>query len=203
MIIDVLLALAGVALGWGLKSLSDYLGMRREEMRTYNKAVFFILRAWKSLLDYDRGTDYFRKNKPSPEEFEPWRAILAGKFVENFGDQSETVSEAARTLAEVAPALATRLDSTIRRVLATFPPHIAGLSKSDPERYRQLIYNQDHIVDLTLSDFEKVANTLASRSSLLQQLQVFLYFRSVRKGTAEFIQGMKEQDAMLNKVVNP
>lgn len=172
-------------------------------MRAYNKAVFFILRAWKSLLDYDRGTDYFRKKKPSPEDFEPWRAILAEKFLENFSDQSETVSDAARTLAEVAPALATRLDSTIRRVLATFPPHIAGLSKADPERYRELIYNQDYIVDLTLSDFEKVANTLASRSSLLQQLHVFLYFRSVRKGTAEFTQGMKEQDAMLNKVINP
>jgi hypothetical protein len=203
LIIDVLLALAGVALGWGLKSLSDYLGMRRGEMRTCNKAVFFILRAWKSLLDYDRGTDYFRAKKPSPEEFEPWRAILAEKFVENFEDQSETVSEAARTLAEIDPALATRLDSTIRRVLMTFSSHIADISKSDPGRYRELIYNQDYIIDLTLSDFEKVANTLASRSSLLQRLHVFLYFRSVRKRTAEFNQGMKEQDAMLSKVIDP
>jgi hypothetical protein len=175
--------------------------MRRGEIRTYNKAVFFILRAWKCLLDYDRGTDYFRKNKPSPEEFEPWRAVLAGKFVENFEDQSETVSDAARTLAEVDPALAARLDSTIRRVLATFSPHIAGLSKADPERYRKLIYNQDYIVDLTLCDFEKVANTLASRSSLLQRLHVFLYFKSVRKGTAEFNQGMKDQDPVLSKVI--
>lgn len=64
--------------------------------------------------------------------------------------------------------LATRLDSTIRRIRATFPPHISELATSDPERYRQLIYNQDYIVDLTLHDFEKVANKLAARGSLLQ-----------------------------------
>ena len=203
MTIDAILALAGVALGWGLKSLSDYLGMRRGEIRTYNKAVFFVLRAWKDLLDYDRGTDYFRKKKPTPEQFEPWRAILARKFVENFDGHSATVSEAVRVLSEADPTLATRLDNSIRRIMSTFPPHVAELPKSDPERYRQLIYNQDYIVDLTLSDFEKVANKLAARSGLLQQFHVRRYFSSIRKGTKEFNEGMSEQDGMLNKVVNP
>jgi hypothetical protein len=177
--------------------------MTRSDIRTYNQAIFFTLRAWKTLLDYDRGTDYFRKKKPTPEQFEPWRAILAGKFVENFREHAETVSEAVRILSEADPAMATRLDSTIRRILSTFPPHVAELSKSDPERYRQLIYNQDYIVDLTLTDFEKVATMLAARSGLLPQFRVRQYFRSVRKGTKEFNEGMDDQDGMLNKVVNP
>ena len=193
----------GVVVGWGLKSLSDYLGRRREDIRTYNKSVFFILRAWKNLLHYDRATDYFRKKKPTSEEFEAWRSILAGQFLENFQDQAETVSEAVRVLSTADPVLATRLDSTIRRILRTFPSHVSQLATSDPERYRQLIYNQDYVVDLTLNDFEKVAGTLSARSGLLPQLRVALYFRSVKRGTKEFTQGMGEQDEMLNKVVSP
>jgi hypothetical protein len=201
--VDVILALGGVLVGWGLKSFSDYIGMRREEIRTYNKAIFFILRAWKNLLDYDRGTDHFRKKKPSPQEFEKWRSILAAKFIENFTEQSETVSQAVRVLAEVDPIMATRLDNTIQRILSTFPPHIAELASTDPERYQQLIYNQDNIVDHTLNDIEKVASKIAARSSVQQQVFVWRYFRSVRKGTLEFNEGMNEQDEMLKKVTSP
>ena len=172
-------------------------------MRVYNKAIFFILRAWKILMDYDRGTDYFRKKKPAPEKFEAWRAILAKNFVDNFGESSDTVSEAVRILSEADPAMATRLDNSIRTILRTFPSHLSQLSESDPERYRQLIYNQDYIVDRTLSDFENVANKLAARSSLFQQWRVRRYFASIRKGTQEFHEVMEEQDGMLNKVVNP
>ena len=120
MIIEAIGSLVGVVLGWGLKSLTDYLGLRRSDIRTYNKAIFFILRAWKNLLDYDRGTDYFRKKKPTPDHFEPWRAILAGKFVENFQEHAETVSEAVRILSEADKHMATRLDKTIRRILSKF-----------------------------------------------------------------------------------
>lgn len=201
LIIEAIGSLVGVVVGWVLKSLADYLGLRRGDIRTYNKAIFFVLRAWKDLLDYDRGTDYFRKKKPTPEQFESWRAILAEKFVENFKEHSESVSEAVRILSEADPSMATRLDNTIRRILSTFPPHVADLAKSDPQRYRQLIYNQDYIVDLTLSDFERVANVLAARSGLLQQFRVHRYFRSIRKGTKEFNEGMNEQDEMLNKVI--
>ena len=105
----------------GLKSFADYLASRRSDMRVYNKAIFFILRAWKILMDYDRGTDYFRKKKPAPEKFEAWRAILAKNFVDNFGESPDTVSEAVRILSEADPAMATRLDNSIRRILSTFP----------------------------------------------------------------------------------
>jgi len=54
-----------------------------------------------------------------------------------------------------------------------------------------------------LSDFEKVANKLAARSSLFQQWRVWRYFASIRKSTKEFHEGMEEQDGMLDKVVNP
>jgi len=119
--IEAVLPILGVILGWGLKSFADYLASRRSDMRVYNKAIFFILRAWKILMDYDRGTDYFRKKKPAPEKFEAWRAILAKNFVDNFGESPDTVSEAVRILSEADPAMATRLDNSIRRILSTFP----------------------------------------------------------------------------------
>jgi hypothetical protein len=203
LIIDALLPLVGVVLGWGLKSLADYLVFRRGDIRTYNKATFFILRAWKLLKDYDRGTDHFRKKKPEIQQFEPWRAILAQRFIENFSANADTVSQAVSVLSEADPALATRLDNTIRNILYTFRANLTEISTRDAKRYAQLIYNQDYIVDLTLHDLAAVANKLAARSGVLQQIRVRWYFRKIKAGTKEFEEGMNEQAEMINKVINP
>lgn len=154
------------------------------------------------MKDYDRGTDHFRKKKPDVEKFESWRSILAHRFVENFSVNADSVSEAVKILSEADPALATRLDNTLRNILYTFRAQFTELSTKDPARYAQLIYNQDYIVDLTLSDLEMVANKLAARSGVLQQIRVRWYFHKIIKGTKEFTEGMNEQEDMLNKVVN-
>lgn len=200
--IDALLPLVGVVVGWGLKTIADYLVFRRADTPTYNKATFFILRAWKLLKDYDRGTDHFRKKKPHVEQFESWRAILAQRFVETFSANVESVSEAVKILSEADPALATRLDNTLRNVLFTFNAEFTTISTEDPARYAQLIYNQDYIVDLTLHDLETVAKKLATRSGVLQQIRVRWYFHKILNGTQEFAVSMDRQEDMLNKVVN-
>jgi hypothetical protein len=69
--IETLLPLFGVILGWGLKSISDYFATRKEDVRRYRIATFYVLKAHKSLMDYERGTRYFRLNQPTIEEFEP------------------------------------------------------------------------------------------------------------------------------------
>ena len=56
--------------------MSDYLAARKGETGIFRKVTFYLLKDYKALLDYDRGTTYFRKNKPPVQEFEPWRAIL-------------------------------------------------------------------------------------------------------------------------------
>ena len=63
--IETLLPLFGVILGWGLKSISDYFATRKEDVRRYRIATFYVLRAHKSLMDYERGTRYFRQNRPT------------------------------------------------------------------------------------------------------------------------------------------
>jgi|GEM_PF-5362192 hypothetical protein len=53
---NAILPLVGVALGWGLKALSDYFISIGAEAKTFRKATFYILKVYKALLDYDRGT---------------------------------------------------------------------------------------------------------------------------------------------------
>lgn len=151
----------------GLKSLADYFVFRHRDIRTYNAAIFFLLRAWKLLKDYDRGTDYFRKSRPDVEEFERWRAILAKRFVENYTANSATLSEAVKLLSQVDPVLAIRLDNTLRNVEFSFQAKWTDVATSDPARYAQLIYNQDALVDIAFAEMQQVAVKLSRRSSIL------------------------------------
>ncbi len=155
------------------------------------------------MKDYDRGTEHFRGHRPNIEEFEPWRAILASQLKENLGSNQNTSIEAVKILAQVDPSFATRLDNSIRRLIFTFKADLDGLSESDPKRYVQLVYNQDAIVDIVMSDFRLAAKKLASRVSIFQWLRVVGYLRSIEKGTKEFHESMEKQSEMLKKVINP
>ena len=77
--------------GWGLKTLVDYISFRKTDIRAYNKAIFYSLRAWKLLKDYDRSTNHFRTKKPDVEQFEAWRSILAQRFIVNFSQNSDSI----------------------------------------------------------------------------------------------------------------
>jgi hypothetical protein len=74
-----LLPLVGVILGWGLKSITDYLIQRKVDVRQYRAATFYLLRAYKSLMDYERGTQAtasvlaFRRRLPMSQEKQPHR----------------------------------------------------------------------------------------------------------------------------------
>jgi hypothetical protein len=190
-----------VILGWVLKTLADYFVLRRADRRSYNKATFFILRAWKLLKDYDRGTEHFRKNRPVIEQFEPWRVILADRFMEYFSVNEGTVSEAVGVLSEVDPAWATRLDNTIRTILITFRKDLAEVATTDAQQYAQLLYNQDRIIEFTLGDLAITAAKLSRRSGVVQRLRVHRYFRRFKEtGDKEFYRSMVEQAEMLEKV---
>ncbi len=115
-----ILPLIGVALGWGLKAFSDYLVSRKAESRTFRKATFYILKTYKSLFDYDRGTTYFRRNRPPVEKFEPWRAVLEARFLKEAGTNSDSTSTAIELLASVDPTLAIRLHNTLKNMASTF-----------------------------------------------------------------------------------
>jgi hypothetical protein len=196
--IDPLFSLLGVILGWGLNSLSQYFSTRREDVRRYRIATFYVLRAYKSLMDYERGTRYFRQNRPTIEEFEPWRAILESRFRESLEVNADSTSKAVETLASVDPPLAARIDNTIKNILFTLKKDLAALSESDPETYARLIYNQDQLVEITLADFETVALALAGRGGFRRKTR--RWFSERRSGTKDFMETMREQEGLLRKV---
>jgi hypothetical protein len=201
--LEALLSLVGVIVGWGLKSISDYLTHRNEDVRRFRAATFYILRAYKSLLDYERGTRYFRNGRPAISEFEPWRAILEARFRESVKAEAETTSKAVETLASIDPPLAARMDNTIKNILFTFRKDLATLSKNDPETYAQLIYNQDQLVEMTLVDFKSIALRLASHGGFRQESHVAAWFSERERGTKDFMDTMHEQRDVLRKIVDP
>jgi hypothetical protein len=197
---ETLLPLFGVILGWGLKSISDYFATKRDDVRRYRIATFYLLRAHKCLMDYERGTRYFRQERPTLESFEPWRAILEARFRESLEVHADTTSKAVETLASVDPPIAARIDNTIRNLLFTFRKELTALSKSDPETYAKLIDNQDQLVEMTLADFKAVALTLAARSGFRQKSKAVRWFAERQAGTKDFMDTMREQQGLLQKV---
>lgn len=199
--IETLLPLFGVVLGWGLKSISDYFATRKEDVRRYRIATFYVLKAHKSLMDYERGTRYFRQNRPTIKEFEPWRAILESRFRESLEVNADTTSKAVETLASVDPPLAARIDNTIKNILFTFKKDLTALSENEPETYAKLICNQDQLVEMTLADFKTLALSLAARSGFRQKRNALRWFSEREAGTKDFMDTMREQQGLLQKVV--
>lgn len=110
---ETMLPLLGVVVGWGLKTISDYFVTKRDDMRRYRIATFYLLRAYKSLMDYERATRYFRQDKPTVEEFEPWRAILEQRLRESLEIDADTTAKAVETLSSVDPPLESTTQSRI------------------------------------------------------------------------------------------
>lgn len=198
---ETLLPLFGVILGWGLKSISDYFVTKKEDVRRHRIATFYVLRAHKSLMDYERGTRYFRQNRPTIEEFEPWRAILESRFRESLEVNVDSTSQAVETLASVDPPLAAHIDNTIKNVLFAFKKDLTTLATIDPETYAKLIYNQDQLVEMTLADLNAVALNLAARSGFRERRKTLRWFSERQAGTKDFMDTMREQHGLLEKVV--
>lgn len=198
-----MLPLLGVIVGWGLKTISDYFAAKRDDVRRYRIGTFYLLRAYKSLMDYERGTRYFRQERPTIEKFEPWRAILEQRLHDSLELHGDTTAKAVETLSEVDPPLAARIDNTIKNLLFTFKKDMTVLSESDPETYAKLIYNQDQLVDMMLADFKLVTLGLAARSGFRQKSKAARWFSEREAGTKDFMDTMREQHGLLQKVVDP
>lgn len=195
-------ALLGILFGWGLKTLSDYISMRRTESRTFRKATFFIMRAYKALLDYERGISYFRKSRPDVDVFEAQREVLEKRFLSRVEIDQNATWAAVNLLASVDPPLAARIDNTLKNLLLTFG---GGRQKKvleqDPEGYAQLIYKQDKLLDFTLSDLWTVALKLSARCGVIDRLRVGKWFKDrVGKGRKEFNEGMDNQTELMERL---
>jgi hypothetical protein len=88
-------------------------------------------------------------------------------------------------------------------MLFTFKKDMPSLATNDQDRYAKLLYNQDHLVEMTLKDLHTVALKLASHSGFRQKAGVNRWFDERESGTKDFMDSMREQEGLLRKVVEP
>lgn len=190
---DAAWPLIGVAVGWVLKTLSDYFVSRKTETRVFRKATFYLMKDYKALLDYDRGTTYFRRSKPPVSEFEPWRAVLEARFLEASQANRESVSTAIELLASVDPPRAIRLHNTLQNMAFVFRRKIGDVAEQDEKTYSDLLYAQDQLVAFTLKDLHTALLHSAKRSGFGQRRKVQAWIDERLKGEVDFGEGMDEQ----------
>ena len=171
----------------------DHLVSRKAETRVFRKATFYLLKDYKALFDYERGTTYFRQHKPPVEEFEPWRAILVARFLEESQANSESVSTAIELLASVDPPLAIRLHNTLRNTAFVFRRNLGQVAEQDEKTYAELLYTQDKLVATTLNELQSALLHTAKCSGFGQRRRVQAWIDERLKGQADFGKGMDEQ----------
>ncbi len=177
------LGLIGVIVGWLLKSLSDWLRDIALRTKEINKATFYFLRAFKTLLDYERFLRNLRSNNPSVQDFAPHQVIIWERFVRRSELETDCYFQAVEALSSIDPALAIRADNTLKNLLDHFKnAPFMDVADENPELYKQLLYVHDELVDFTLSDLAMVTKKLSARSGLLARFRVWKWFREREQG---------------------
>lgn len=172
------LGLFGVIIGWLLKSLTDWLREISIRTKELNKSTFYFLRAFKTLLDYERFLRNLRSSNPSVEDFAPNQVIIWERFVRRSELESDCYFQAVEALSSIDPALAIRADNTLKNLLDHFKNSpFMELAGDNPELYTHLLYAHDELVDFTLSELAMVTKKLAARSGLLARYRVWKWFR--------------------------
>lgn len=200
--LTALLPLLGVGLGWGLKSLSDYLTSRKTERQTFRRATFYLLKSFKALLDYDRGTEYFRRSRPPIDEFEPWRARLQARFREAYETNSATTNETINLLASVDPTGAARLHNTLVNIELAFRRNLGEVAEASPPTYAEMLKTLGELVAFTLHDLKTAALSTARKCGPLDARRVRKWIDERERGNAEFVAGMDEQKAVRDRAVS-
>lgn len=102
-LLQSLLPLIGVIIGWLLKSGTDFLTASHRERVTRRKCTFYLLRAWKALLDYERFVSVATSNRPDIEEYEPNRASFAARFLSRISEDKDSLVTGIDMLATIDP----------------------------------------------------------------------------------------------------
>jgi hypothetical protein len=183
---QALLPLVGVVVGWMLKSVTDFLTTSHRERVTRRKCTFYLLRAWKALLDYERFVSLATSSRPDVEEYEPQRQIFAARFLSRIAEDKDSLVTGVDMLASIDPTAAAQLDNTIKNIRRALQFEFSDLIKNDPAAYVEAMNSHNDLIDWTLSDFEKMAEKLAKRSGFCQKRKVSDWFEARRKGSQEF-----------------
>jgi hypothetical protein len=183
----------------GAKDFQRSSRLKEAEAQTLRRATFYLLKNYKALLDYDRGTTYFRRNRPPVAEFEPWRATLQARFLGESEGNLQSTSTAIDLLASLDPPLAIRLHNTLRNMTFAFQRNLSEVSKQDVQAYAGLLQTQDRLVATTLDELRIAALHVARRSGFGQHRKVERWIAERLKGDGDFSQRMDEQAATRNR----
>src|SRR5438477_12543549 len=142
--VAVLISLAGVIIGWGLKTLSDSFVAQKAERRLHRTSIYYLLTAYKALLDYERFTRHLRRSHPPVEQFEKHRQIFAQRFVKRLQSDKDSWFKAVERLGSVDPCLAVRTDNTLKNICGLLSDSVEGFSSDKEAAYRALLAAHDH-----------------------------------------------------------
>jgi hypothetical protein len=181
-----LLPLIGVIVGWMLKAGTDLFTAGYKERVTRRKCTFYLLRAWKALLDYERLVSLATSSKPDVNVYEPQRARFAARFLSRIAENKDSLVTGVDMLASIDPTAGAQLDNTIKNIREGLGPGFTDLVEEDPVAYVEAMKSHYGLIDWTLSDFENMAVKLAKRSGFCQKKKVSEWFEARRKGSAEF-----------------
>jgi hypothetical protein len=167
--------------GWGLKSATDLLTSSFKERATRRKCTFYLLRAWKALLDYERFVNLSSSSRPAIQEFEEQRRLFAQQFLSRVGEDKDSLVTGVDMLASIDPTAAAKLDNAVKNIRRTLESTFAAVVTDDPVKYVEAMNNHNDLLDWTLSQFEEMGTSLAQRSGLFQARKVEAWFKARRK----------------------
>ena len=142
-----LLPLIGVLLGWLLTTGRDAYISRQKERATFRKCTFYLLRAWKALLDYERAVTFLTASQPSVESYEPTHSHFAELFIDRISEDKDSLQTGIEMLASVDPTGAVQLDNTVKNIRRVLKDDFAELLQRDPVAYVEVMNRHNGLID--------------------------------------------------------
>jgi len=194
------LALTGVLLGWLLKLQSDVFAWWINDRRQYRKATFYLLRAYKAILDYDRATTHFRNARPEVDVYHKQRehAVTLVLNALDYGD--DTFKEAIDLLSQISPALAMNAHESLMRVTQVMQFDAAPVLERSAHAYVELMRAEDYVLGLAQTNLRKALFRSARKSFSVISTWRWLRVRESAKGRAEYSQGLEQHKPLRDLV---
>lgn len=196
---ESLLPLLGVIIGWVLKSGTDFITQTIKERSLTRKCVFYLLRAWKALLDYERVVSLVTKHRPDVNAYEPLRDRFAKRFLARIAEDQDSLATGVEMLATIDPTAAAQLDNTIKNIRFALEDDFSDIVQGDPGAYVEVMNSHNDLIDWTLSDFQTMAEKLASKSGFFQKRKVSAWFQARIDGGEEFKGGIDQFEQKLDE----
>lgn len=186
------LPIAGIFIGWLLKTFTDVLLRKKDEWGRRRKCVFYFLRSWKRILDYERYVSLNSKRDLDVVEFERVRSRMFQILLRYLGEGKESMKEGIRELAVVDPTAAVQIDNTLHNFFMLEKLPLGEISNKDPAFYLTCMSEHYKQIDWTLSDLSVQTKKLAGKSGPFQKRRISKWYEARMKGKSDFEKGVED-----------